>query len=310
MNNAERLVKSAQERGDGLPVLGHFVWFELSSVHAPEMDARDAWLDAGFDADHAPKALKASGAYSRAISRATVHMQDERDTQVDEALDDEAKTIHVIVERQQDLTSGAPKLRYVQRSRVGYIKAKEEVRLEDPTDPVAQNILALYDDYRLNVGPNEVRPGITKELHKLGSIPLRQNGGVYFVPFVEGTTDEPLKAMTQLVKKWGASRFYPVPQYDTQELRDSVAASAQDSFSAELDGVRKELETYRERIEDKDTSNPREGTIHKRLDALQDMERRAALYAQALDIKKEDLLDGIEDVRKGINELLADVFSV
>ena len=304
MNKGKQIVNDASARGQGLGVLGYVVWWGLNGVNVDGAQALADWRTAGLREKDAPKAMKPATAYAAAVQRATVGIDVEHPVHADQYTDNERFVAHKLVDvvpvidpatqKQTDVT-------YRERAKVGFLKAKGDIRVSDAADPICANVIKTFRATANRVGCNQARPSVTGAIRAMGGVPLRANGGVYYVP---GASQETLDALSSVVEGWGSSEFYPAPMHDTAQARRSVGDAARANFGQEMERMRGELAEWRRRQDDDDSPTTRASTLRSRLDALRDMERRAGLYTDALEIKRSTLIEGIDDLKQGIHDLI------
>jgi len=308
MTKAEQIVTDATARGQGLDVLGYVVWWGLNGVNVDGAQALADWRSSGLREKDAPRPMKPATAYAAAVQRATVGIDVKHPVHADQYTDNEKFVAHKLVDVipvVDEATKKQTDVTYRERAKVGYLKAQADIRASDATDPICANVIKVFRATANRVGCNQARPAVTSAIRAMGGVPLRSNGGVYYVP---GGSRETLDALESVVKGWGSSEFYPVPMHDTAQARRSVGDAARANFGQEMERMRGELEQWRQRQDDDDSPTTRASTLRKRLDALRDMERRAGLYTDALEIKRSDLLEGIDDLKQGIRDLIGEAF--
>lgn len=306
MTNGKRLVKQQATTGGHLPVLGFMVWWGMNNVRVPESEAQRQWDAAALPKETMPKAPSAKAAYTQAVTRATVGIElpDDATVRVERVTEDASKIVHRIVRVVTTSAGGKPDIDHHLAKRVALLKATETVRVEDPNDPVAVNIARHYVHHHKHVCSDDASPAVTRTIRNIGGVPLRHNGGVYYVPVDQR---EMLEALAGVVEGWGGSEMYPVPLHDTSQARRSVTTAAKSSFTAELAAVRDELRTWTDNMGNDDAPTVRTSTLTRRLEQLQAMEARASFYVDTLDMARADVLAGVDDVKIGIERLIADL---
>jgi len=300
----DTVLEQAEKAASGQKVIGYVVWWGLDGVHVDGIAAAADWSCAGLPEEFEPKALKAATAYSAAIKRALVKQGDAATRiSVKEVAKTEGYWLHSIKEW-ESVSNDEGMAADVEPTTVSKVALtfEDELVVVSESHPIADNIQRLFEHHNGYCGANEVRPSVTNTIRQLGGVPLRHNGGIYFVP--RGSS-ETLQALKKVVEGWGSSTFYPLPQVDGDEARRAVTASARDAFREELATVRAEVEEFIAREDDPDAPTLRDSTVQRRLDQLQEMRDRAELYVEAIELNRDVLLEGADEVEQMTRQLLA-----
>lgn len=304
MTNGKEVVRAAARNAGDRKLLGYVVWWGLNQVHEHGSTAKAQWVAAGLDEKLAPKGLKPATAYSTAIRRALVRMGDSAErVSIKEVERTDAYWLHAI-KRWEETVNGsgmAADVEATTQAKVALIFDDDEVRCDTPGDPIGENVQQLFEHHNGYVTANEASPSVTQSIRAMGGVPLRHNGGVYFVPI---GSDAELAKLRNVVEGWGSSELYPLPQYDSDDTRRAVESSALSAFQGELQTVREEVESFVQRIDDDDAPDVQARTVSRRIEQLKDVRERAELYVEALDINREKLLAGVDDIEQLAKRLL------
>jgi hypothetical protein len=143
---------------------------------------------------------------------------------------------------------------------------------------------------------DDVRRTVVRTLHTLAAVTLREGGGVYWVPRTHAAT---VRKLEQAVGRLGKSTFHVVPVHHTDDASRTLGVVARGSLEADLAALREELESFKAQPPD------RPSTLHRRLEAFEELRGRAQLYRDILHVQVEDLESHLTSMAASVQGLLA-----
>lgn len=182
-------------------------------------------------------------------------------------------------------------LRYAAECIVTYVKEHERVDLSDPKHQVGQLLKQRYKDLHDFYVTNDFIRLLTKNISKrLGAICLRSTGGVYFIPHL-GSNSEVLMKHRILINGIGNSHFSCYPVFDNRQAQRDLGYEAKRELMEEVAKIQEKIEEFK-------NDPPRVDTLKRKVEAFQELKKKAQTYSTMLSVKVQDVVKGIEDCRQ------------
>jgi len=272
----------------GVPDAGAVVWWHLSG-HVDAEAFKAAWLAQGLDEALLPDLPSAAAALRRAVYALKGPSTLVRSL-------DKSTSRWAIVEENRLVNSatvalgGAPQpLEYevecvISRNEDDSLTFEPATTFND-THPLVMQVRGAYEDARGRFDHADIGGWLARVVRKIDAVPLRETGGVYFVP----------RAYIEILNKMRAA----LRASSSCNVQTVPAMKNDDAVEAILDAVRREAQEEAQSIEDAVMA----GTFGKR-----GLEARAASAAAAADkVRRYEALLGsnLDDLRKRLDDLQA-----
>ena len=285
-----REIQDATKAAGGT-MIGAIVYWSLSKIRIKADKLAEMYDKRGLDRKWMPPKIKSSATFRKAIrevarkTKAFIRLIDETNTEiiygvVDETRDREAQTLSYDVPTQ-----------------VIFSKAKEIVKLRGKVHPDATKIKEVFSKLDNRYVTRDLMLMLTTNLHrKIGSLLLREAGGIYFAPVTRMDIVEKHQA---IVEDLGCE-FYTIPIYGDAVSKRNLGKQTKRALGEELQTLREELESFK-------TDPPRRDTLTRRLDEFKALKAKAGMYAELLSVRVNDIKEGIDDATMVMRGILADV---
>lgn len=270
--------------------LGDMVWWTLSDASLDRTSLVAKWTGAGLSADLLPEPPTAEKALRLAVRSSQVG---QAEYLVRLAKDGDGELIYAVV-REENLGGGV--LMHKQEARVELKKAARSIASDVPGHTLVRAIDDAFHQFLDTHTADDVRRALVKTLHTLSAVTLREGGGVYWVPRTHADT---VRKLEQAVGQLGQSAFSVVPVHQTDDGARTLGAVARGSLETELTALREELEAFKSQPPD------RPSTLHRRLEAFEELRGRAQLYRDILNVQVEDLDQQLTTMAASVEQMLA-----
>ena len=258
------------------PHIGDFVWFGFREVFVGQ-PVFVALLDKlGLDPRTAPAAPSPETAFKRAVQH-TASSALCKGYLLREIDNTGAELVIAVVEetklrQQRDL-------RFATVDTVTFDKINRTRRTRSANDhPVSSSVEAWFVAFNGALTADDVRGWLQKRLGDLMAVPLRENGGVYWVPSIYAST---VRMLAQVIGSLGRSAMSVVPQFDGAEARDSIGGAARETLVDELEVLAGEIAAF--------DAKTRGATMRRRLETFDALRNRADIYARMVGCAVDDL---------------------
>ena len=202
---------------EGVPVLGHLVWWDAESVQIEASKFRELWIESGLQ-----NSLCVEVRSRTALVKALKEL--EKGKLIRRIVDDESQLVYAIV--REDIDSVKRDVEYEKENRVIYDKFTKELEFK-VSGSIPDSIRAQFEQYESQYTTREVRKIVTRTIKYYGAITVRRSGGIYFMP---GHTKQ-LNALFHVFKSLpGSCDFVALGIPDDQVYKDQL-----------LDAAKKEL---------------------------------------------------------------------
>jgi hypothetical protein len=159
---------------------------------------------------------------------------------------------------------------------------------ELPTTPEGVAFVELADERRTYLDADYVRPEIIQaSLDQMACVPLRRNGGFYYVPSI--FLDD-LSRLGSVVAKIGSSKLLVIHAMDTAESRATLGGEVRSHIADGLAGFRTRLDAWKA-----STRKVRDDAATSALLAFRELREQSAMYVDALGVTLDDLVAEIDD---------------
>jgi hypothetical protein len=232
------------------------------------------WSEARLDAELLPDAPTPE----KAIKIATRESQSgHTDRLIRLAKEDKAEIVFAIVHERKP---GNGTLQYKTEATVMLDRATGRFSTTQPQDELVAAISSRFETYCETHHPDDVRRTLVKTLRSFAAFPLRDSGGIYWVP---APFAEPLRRLKSAIDKIGHSTVHLVPIHDSPEAKQTLGGIAKGSIEEELKALQTEIESFLKVPPD------RASTLTRRFDAFESLRNRARLYRDMLQVEVKDL---------------------
>lgn len=227
-------------------VLGNLFWFSIGKQLVNAKKLEEHMIATGVDTVWLPKRIRPSDAYRRATKEA-----ERKKVKTDEVgvfynylvrdvySDNEKVVRNIVIEK---IDSKGKRLEYnPDACRITLDKTNNNTVTFETTDSVtkemADEIIQNYNIYKDYYGEQQVRVMVGKILNSLAPIPVRNNGGIYFVP---QKFQQQLQALTNFCSALENSEGYKIPvvnSFDSKQMITEKVKSHLESTLAQIKSV-------------------------------------------------------------------------
>jgi hypothetical protein len=165
------------------------------------------------------------------------------------------------------------------------LKAKlkgESVEVTPPSHDLAQAVLDGYAVQRMALTTEDISSWLTRLIKRVGAVPLRDTGGVYFVPRTHLDT---WRTIGRVLRTAGANVVYEIPALRSDEAVEAILDALQTEAEREAKALESELE------KGELTSRALKGRASKTEQMLAKIQSYEGLLGQSLDVLKKRVED-------------------
>lgn len=270
--------------------LGSMVWWDLGDAKVRPDALRDILREEGSDIevpDIDPLQAVKGAAQSWRQGRGKA------DRYRTEVVHDDGQSVTVGLLKREQVGPGEVAWRQVDA--VTYDAQGSE---RDPgTTAEAASFRELARDRMTYLDHSFVRPEVLQaSLAGMHAFTLRRQGGVYYVP---ARYDDDLQALVRIVTRIGSCELDVVSVAQTEAGRKALAREAEGSLEAQLNDITEKLDAWQE-----SSRRVREDSQASVLAGFVDLRDRAALYADALQVGLDALLDRVGQAEERCREII------
>ena len=161
--------------------------------------------------------------------------------------------------------------------------------------PIADRIKAEWERLEGSYTATEIRKAIVNTLGgPAAAVPLREHGGVYWVPPTASAT---VDALREVINATGQSQFDVLPLFATAIGTASVASAASRSVYDEVAKLQAEVEQFK-------AEAPRSDVLGRRLKEYDDLRQRARLYRDVLSLDVTSLEASLVELEKTVDVMM------
>ena len=153
------------------------------------------------------------------------------------------------------------------------------MEVEDPTHPIAQRAVAIYEEYLSFIRADDIRQGFQRAFTAWAGVRVLDHGGLWLVP---ATFADKVRAWQTFIAEIGCSSIV-IPVVDTDQAVASIKQVAEDSFEQQLAGLVEDLAAFAAK------DNTRLSTLEARLETFDSLRSRVELYERLLGSTMGDL---------------------
>ncbi len=267
--------------------MGAVLWWALANNRISHERLADLVDQHGLDRELLPKEIKPAGAFRRAWRHAARELPP-------------GQLLRPIVETPDEIVLGLVRedsdgkrreLDYELITRVSFRKDTAEIK-EDVENAVTQRIRALHRHHQEHT-TTDIRGMITSFLSEKG-VPLRSNGGVYFVPERFGRS---LDALCRVVESAGHNQLFRLPIVETPETTQTLGVVAERSLEEEVRQLQAELDRF-------DADRTRPATLERRVEDFETLRGRVRLFSSLLSFEATGLTSRIDAAQRTLRDQL------
>ena len=271
-------LKAAQHRlaNAGGKYLGSLLWWSLNGNRIEHDALERLAITHQLPERFVPRAIKPTQAFRRAWRHTASRLADGQMLRpIAESSDEVVIGLvrEVVDEATQDLD-------YDLLVRVTFDKAAAAI-MSDRESIVVESIRSMYRHHLAHT-TTDIRSMMTAFLGEAG-VPLRESGGVYFVP---ASHERTLDALCSVVEAAGNNATHRLPIVDTPAGKATLRSVAQRTLDDELRQLQEQLDRF-------DGDKVRDSTLERKLEAFGDLRSRVEMFARVLAFKADDLRDKI-----------------
>lgn len=208
----------------GMEAIGHLTWGGVGEMLISPDELRQKLNDSGLGEGWMPKPIRLPDAFRRAT---TVKFRREiQEGTFENYMFREVTSDKRIVQRNlvcETVDTRGKRLNYDGASGTAVLDKKEGCMEISHSTPLAeqliQNALLRFDIYRNHYGSSALRSVIAAIIKSLSPTPVKQSGGVYFIP---QQFEEPLRQYTVFIRSLEKGEVEMIPLIDTQNMKGMV----------------------------------------------------------------------------------------
>jgi len=268
----------AQQRhvNRGGALLGWLLWWSLNGNRVEHAQLEALAAQHNLPGRFVPRALRPTQAFRRAWRHTASRLVEGQMLRPIAETTDEV-VIGLVYEVAD---AGTRDLEYDVLARITFDKHSARIT-SDRESIVAESVRCMYAHHLAHT-TTDIRAMLTGFLGEAG-VPLRESGGVYFVPATHG---QMLEGLCAVVESAGNNITYRMPIVDTPAGRSTLRTVAQRTLDEELRQLQDQLERF-------DDDKVRASTLERKLETFGDLRSRVDLFARVLAFKADDLRNKI-----------------
>jgi hypothetical protein len=282
-------------------IIGDIVFYQISEQLVKRDDLRQKLIDAGLDVGFMPPDIRVTDAFRRATSAVERkgEIVDKESGMVDnylvkEVSSDKEQILRFIVRETRD--SKGKRLNY--KPNIGRLMLnKESGTLEYNCTPLsiademcreAKDLFAIYQTHH---DARAVRSVVFRILQSMGPTPMKESGGIYFVP--KRYREEVGKLVSFIQSLDGGSNGYRVPVVNNKESKDMVRTELANHIKSLLDKLKNNA----------NLTKVSKGKVNPLLEEAQAVMADFKNYQDALNEDLADLSEMLKEVRKEMKNI-------
>ncbi len=236
-----------------------------------------AWIDAGLD----PNMLPSPASEEVALRRASKDQARGSKAQISKLSDGGWAIIRA---RDVEASDGADVL-FATELRV-WLNDDDSLRFSPDNDARTGVIEEDYYRHQQELSTIDISGWLTQQMRRLCAVPLRESGGVYYMPPV---AMEEWRAMIDVVRRCSSHNMYAVPALENDA--DTVALIV-DGVTAEAEAL---IKVIGEQTSSEDTCGG-ERALKTRKEKLASLESKLGIYEKLLDASLDHVRDRLDEV--------------
>lgn len=269
--------------------LGDLLWWTLADAAIDRSTLVAHWAAEGLASELLPEAPTAEKALRTAVREAALGQHDRL---IRLGKESENEIVFAVV-REAKHEDGS--VTYTQETRVMLDRKAETVSSDQPGHDLAVVVAHRFGELRTTHTADDVRRTIVRAIGTFAAVPLREHGGVYWIP---SPYAKELRQLQSAVEKIGSSHMYLLPVHDSADANRTLGDAALGAIQQELEQLKDEVQGFVAQPPD------RPSTLARRFDAYEALRGRAQLYRDILKIQVQDLDKQLDEMTASVEKLL------
>lgn len=207
-------------------ILGHLMWFSVGKQLVNSQELFDKLVASGLEESWMPNRIRSVDAFRRATKEVECRKATDKANVFKNYIIREVYSDKEMVQRNivcETVDQKGKRLAYDSEAAVIKMDKKNDgitvAYSDDFTKGLCEEIERRFNIYKDHYSAQQVRVMINKILQSLAPVPVRPNGGIYFVP---SSHTEQLKKLIDFTSSLENSEGFKVPVVDTFDNREMV----------------------------------------------------------------------------------------
>lgn len=287
----------AVENVETSSILGHLTWYSVGNNLIDEKELESKLVQTGLPKSWMPNSIRSVDAFRRATkeveTKRTVSANIYENYLIREVYSDKEVVQRNIVCEVVD--QSGKRLDY--KSDAGIVrldKKNDSLIFETENDFVKEmckEIQGKFDIYKNHYSSQQLRVMVSKILNSLAPVPVRPNGGVYFVP---NSHTEGLKQLVNFASSLDNSEMFKVPVVNSLENKNMVVHKLNDH----IEDVLKQCSS---------SDGLKKGVVKEIINDAKKLVEDYKNYQTFVDLEKGAVEEKMELLRKEISRLIVDI---
>ena len=208
----------------------------------------------------------------------------------------------IFIEKAEDSASDTHKPTLETRTGNGIAVDRDgNVTLQEPASEIGKAVLEAYEKLEGRFNSKDLTNILKNAVARYYGLPLRDRGGVYFVPY-SMESELKLKALAMVLEDISDSKVYICTLPNTEQWRKAATGGIEKTLDGQYKGLLADLEGFVEKVEAGDLLQPR--TLKSKIKQAKDLREKAELFKDILSLRNEDLSNASECVLSAMREML------
>jgi len=287
MKQKEEIKRTIAEQANGLPILGHLVWWTVHKVEIPRLDLEDL-LAKTVGIQYMPTEHRKA----KALKRGLESMREAG--LLDLIRDDKVMTAYQITDKMIDVKE--VKADYRRKAAVQFVKRGDgvpmggEIRVYGDVD--RKEVQERLDHYLQVYTADDIRMILKAYVRDNAGINLNENGLLYFVP--EPEVVDVMKVFLEAVG--GDLGLSPVT--DTEYVKTNMVTRIRDELEAEIESAAEEVKRM------SSSKFTRGLTFKARLKEFAALKNRCETYSELLKLDAETMIQKVSELQESVEDSL------
>ncbi len=276
--------------------IGHLTWFDCEDAHITPSRLKTLFKQHGLNDDkYFPDNIKPKNAFQKACRKAMSESGKSSDTRrsiVKLIVDGLDKLVYGIVDL--DVHEQTETIDPEFSAKVWLDKDKLTVHWDKP-HPIATTIKTIFDTMCGEYITRDISRMIVRAMDKMCSVSLRKAGVIYFVPLA---FEKDLVALRNVVNAIGECnmRIFALGHSDGNSM--GVAQEAKSQINGKIEKMKEDIIDLKISIgESRVKGQQAQNSIDVRMRRFQEVKQRCQMLAGALQVKADDLMGNLSEVR-------------
>jgi len=281
--------------------IGCLVGWSLKDVHVPQNLATLFTKKHGLEEDFNFPKLTITSGYRRAIKSIT--SKGEHDTRALVAIrirDDEDYVSHALVSPEVVNSDGSfdAEVNFDSQIKVGFNKKglifDEQFITNKPDHPVVKEIKEVMKAKSAAFSANDIRSAFQRAFNRWNAVRVLPSGGLWWIPEKFSDKVEAWKLFLQDISR--SSTVITIPTFNNDDTVNSIQNAARNSLFSRLETIKHEIESFNDKT--------RQSTVTKKIEALNELKKKATFYEEVLEMQKEFLSIKILEAEASVKQSL------